>query len=61
VLCVPGLKNNFLPILAMEDMVFFVTFHRWKVLIQPYKHIPDTTMVIGVREGTLHRLWGKHV
>jgi hypothetical protein len=56
VLYVPGLKNNFLSVSAMEDRGFFITFQRGKVLIHPEKSSPDTTMVIGVREGTLYRL-----
>jgi hypothetical protein len=59
VLYVPGLKKNFLSVSAMEDMGFFFTFQRGKVLIHPEKSSPDTTMVIGVREGTLYRLQGK--
>jgi hypothetical protein len=56
VLYVPGLKNNLLSILAMEDRGFSITFQKGKVLICLDKAIPDNTMVVGVREGTLYKL-----
>jgi len=61
VLYVPGLKNNFISVLAMEDKCFFVTFQRGKVLIHLEKYIPYITVVVGVREGTLYRLHGNIV
>jgi hypothetical protein len=61
VLYILGLKNNLLSVSAMEDMGFVVTFQRGKVLIRPEKDISDKTMVIGVREGNLYKLQGKHV
>jgi hypothetical protein len=56
VLYVPVLKNNFLSISVMEDRGFVVTFQRGKVLIHPDKSSQETTVVVGVRDGTLYRL-----
>jgi hypothetical protein len=58
VLYVPGLKKNLLLVHAMEDMGFSLTFQRWKVFICQEKFIPDMTVVVGVREGTLYRVSG---
>jgi hypothetical protein len=59
VLYVPRLKKNMLSILVMEDMGFVFIFHKGKVLICPKGVIPNTTMIIGVREGNLYRSQGK--
>jgi hypothetical protein len=61
VLYVPGLKKNLFSVSAMEDRGFVVTFQRGQVLIHLEKAIPDSAVVIGVREGTLYRLQGKLV
>jgi hypothetical protein len=58
---IPGLKNNFLSVSAMEDKGFFVTFQRGKVLIHLEKAILDTSVVVGVNKETLYRLEGKNV
>jgi hypothetical protein len=55
VLYVPCLKNSFLSVSVMEDMVFDVTFERGKVLIHPKKSILNNAVVVGVREGNLYR------
>jgi hypothetical protein len=55
VLYVPRLKKNLLSVSTMEDRGFVITFQRGQVLICPEKASPDTTMIIGVREGTLYR------
>jgi hypothetical protein len=61
VLYVPGLEEEFSLSLSYGGQGFFHTFQRGKVLIHPEKASPDTTVVIGVREGTLYRLQGKPV
>jgi hypothetical protein len=61
VLYVPGLRKNFLSVSVMEDRGFSVIFQRGKVLICLEGASPDTTVVIGVREGNLYRLQGKLV
>jgi hypothetical protein len=61
VLYVLGLKNNFLSILSIEDMDFAVTFQRGQVVICQKKDSPNTTIIIGVREGSLYRLQGNPV
>jgi hypothetical protein len=43
------LKKNFLSVSFLEDMGFYVTFQRGKVLICSYGDIPNITMSIGVR------------
>jgi hypothetical protein len=35
VLYVPGVKKKLLSISTMEDIVFFITFQKWEVLIHP--------------------------
>jgi hypothetical protein len=45
----------------MEDMGFFVTFKKGKLLIHLEGFIPNTTMSFGDREGKLYRLKGKLV
>jgi hypothetical protein len=45
----------------MEDMGFSITFQIGKVLICLDKSILNSTMFIGVREGTLYTLEGNHV
>ena len=55
-LFVPRINNNFLSVLAMEDMRFVVMFKKEKVLICPEGDSPNTTMRIGVRERNLYSL-----
>jgi hypothetical protein len=61
VLYVPGLKNNWLSVSAMDNKGFYFNFQRGKVLIHPEKDIPNTRMVIGVRNDTSYRFQCKHV
>jgi hypothetical protein len=61
VLYILVLKKTFLSVSTMKGRGFSVTFHRGKVLIRPKKYIPDNVVVVGVREGTLYRLWGKPI
>jgi hypothetical protein len=62
VLYIPGLKKNFLSVLAMEDRGFFCYFsEREGTHTSRESYSPNNTVVIGVREGTLYRLHGKHV
>jgi len=61
VLYVPKLKNNLLSVSTMEDMVFIVMFRKRQVLIHPKGSSLDTIGRIGVREGNLYKLHGKHV
>jgi hypothetical protein len=61
VLYVPGLRKNLLSVSAMEDKGFVVKFQKGQVLIHLEESSPDTTEVIGVREGNLYRLQGKPV
>jgi hypothetical protein len=61
VLYVPGLKKNLLSVSVMEDKGFVVIFQKGQVLICPEGASPDTTVVIGVREGNLYRLQGKPI
>jgi hypothetical protein len=61
VLFVPGLRKNLLSVSVMEDKGFAVEFKNQQVLIRPKESSPDTTQVIGVREGNLYRLQGEPV
>jgi hypothetical protein len=61
VLYVPGLKHKLLSVSSMEDMGFSINLQRGKVLICLEKAIPEITLFIGVREGTLYRLQEKLV
>jgi hypothetical protein len=61
VLYVPKLKKNLLSVSVLEDMGFVVMFKKWQVLIRPEGISTDTIVSIGVREGKLYRLHGKHV
>jgi hypothetical protein len=54
VLYVPGLKKNLLAVVVMEDNGFVVEFQKGQALIKPEGSIPNTTQVIGVREGNLY-------
>jgi hypothetical protein len=56
VLYVLGLKKNLLAVLVMEDNGFVVEFQKGQALIKPEGSIPNTTQVIGVREGNLY-MW----
>jgi hypothetical protein len=61
VLFVPGLRKNLLSVSIMEDKGFAVEFKNQQVLIKPKESSPDTTQVIGVREGKLYRLQGEPI
>jgi hypothetical protein len=61
VIYIPNLKKNFLLVSTMEDRGFFVTFQRGWVLVRLEKAIPNNTVVVWVREGTLYRLQGKNI
>jgi hypothetical protein len=56
VIYVPSLKRNCLSVSTIEDIGFFFTFQRGKVLILPKKDSRDNIVVVRVREGTLYRL-----
>jgi hypothetical protein len=61
VLFVPSLRKNLLLVSVMEDKGFAVEFKNQQVLIKPKEYSPDTTQVIGVREGKLYRLQGEPI
>jgi hypothetical protein len=56
VLFVPSLRKNLLSISVMEDKGFAMEFKNQQVLIRSKESSPDTTQVMGVREGKLYRL-----
>jgi hypothetical protein len=61
VLFVPRLRKNLLSVYVMKDEGFLVEFKNQQVLIRLKESSPDTTQVIGVREGNLYRLQGELV
>jgi hypothetical protein len=61
VLYVPRLKKNLLSVLVMEGKGFVVMFKKRQVLIRPEGPSPETAVSIGVTEGNLYKLKGKHV
>jgi hypothetical protein len=61
VFVVPGLGKNFLLVSVMEDKGFVVEFKNQQVLVRLKDSIPNTTQVIGVREGNLYGLQGEFV
>jgi hypothetical protein len=56
VLYLPGLKNNMLSILVIEDRGFTIMFNKGQVLICPEGASLDTRVNIGFRYSNLYRL-----
>jgi hypothetical protein len=52
----PSLRNKFLSFSVMEDKVYIIEFKNKKVGVRTKKFSPDTTQVIGFREGNIYRL-----
>ena len=58
ILYVPGIKKNLLPVSALEDRGFQVTFMETKALLWLKDSNLESAIVIGVRVGGLYKILG---